>query len=1205
MATAVTAPPTLDSSPEKINGWKLRRLIVDGGTRALITIFNKQLAGNSLKNFLLAQRKDLRSLLTRKVIYQNQFNKLFPGSSIIPDINTFDITLLSSLLQNIHGLIIKPTAGWHKKPNASDTSDGANILRIRYFRNELHAHISETGISTDAFKLHWNEVSLLLVNMGLDQKDIDRLKEEETGKDVVERVMNAWNAMEDDLQQISCDTQEIRSCANIIQENTKGIKRGVGEILVGIKGIQENQQKKCKFSDDIDDVLKTLAKCDFTSERKDFCNRFLDGTRGWVFEKVNEWLNDGVSENRAFIISGIAGMGKSVIAAVICEKMKPQLAGCHFCSYDNNQYYNPKILLQSIARQICNVIPEFKEALINQLSQNMGGRRIETMNIKSLFTTLLKEPLSKIEHPGKEFLIVIDGVDECEDSEARHQFVDLIASHLLKLPNFIRFLITTRPEMIIDGKFQDFHPLYLKKDEVNNENDVRMFLEHKLSSFSQDRVWIQEHVTKFTSISEGLMFYASFLSEYYKKQDFENLPTGPSHLFEMHFGRLEDKFKECLVINEETFLSLLSAMVVARKPLPFDFVCGILGVKTGTSNERRNIARARSCISSLLVIIDDHVSFIHKSVKDWLVGPGHHLYKIDQKHGHKVLAEQCAECFDKIRGTSLVESPVNSYALEHGFEHMIQDDDKFVSYVNSYLVDVEIVYRHICFFKYNSRYPVGTYTYMITNNKGYSQVAANTKLKVEKIDEILMRRRYSFYFLPPLSFLHLLVYETTGTEMSSEALNLWKRIYPELQYFERVSKYDVLVNKQTIALNEPPFTCADFCIPKDCVVLCFESGVVKLISIKPFEEKWTKTFAKDEISTECIAFHPGKDVVLPGRLDQVLSLIDGSWQEGPFSCAENHFFTHCCFSPDKTFMLTCEEGDAYLYVWNLVKGKKVRQIQSSISQPTFCFSLDGNYLAVFIEGDTCSLYDVRNNYKHLRTVIVDEMLNLIYTAWKLDSWILLCLQDFQSISIINADGTHSCSYFLKTEAPHTFFPPSGKALAHTDWSGISQIASKLGNIHLSPSIYMRRNNISPDSEDYSTTLLHDEKLLASFSHPDLSHLVLLDVKETCGNISFDGQFFYQHCTSSRVFSIFTRSSSRWISLNRDIQDIVTFAIVKDGVLLVTPGEIELWDVEMLNCIKRRSQSCEIRSCESVSDYLVACVAEAEVNFIDSPTLEIK
>ena len=984
MARAVTAPPTLDSSPETINGCKLRRLIVDGGTAVLIIIFNKQLKGKSLKEFLKAKKKYLEPL-RYKLLTKTQWYQLYPTSHITPDSNKFDISLLSLLLENIPNLIIPPTDGWRKKPNARDTSTGANILRIRYFRNELHAHISETGISTNDFNFHWKKVSSVLVNMGFCQKNIDRLKEEECVEDVVERVMKAWNAMNEEGLQIG---HEIRLSVNNIGKGLKGMKRVLKENAVITKDVQGCQQKKSKFSEDIDKVLEKLPKCDFTSERKILCGMFLYETREAILKEVYEWLDDGSSKNRAFIIGGIAGMGKSVIAAVICEDIKQRLAGCHFCSHSNGRYSNPKILLQSIARQMCNVLElsEFKQALI----KNLRGVSVETMDIPNLFTTLLKEPLSQIQHPGKNFLIVIDGLDECEDSEARHEFVDLIANHLPELPIFIRIVITTRPEKYIARKFEPFN-IYLEKDEKYNKRDVQMFLEEKLSSCCTS-VWIKKNITAFTSISNGLMLHAFYLFKYFKENKvLVNLPTGLNDVFQMYFKRLEGNFKKDLKINEDIFLSLLSAMLVAREPLPLDFVCDILGVKTGTISENRSIVNATCCISSLFVIIDDHVNFFHKSVKDWFLCKNKHSYTIDQKHGHKVLAKQCAECFDKMRGTSLVEfTPVNSYALEHGFEHMIQDDDQFVSYLTSYLVDVEILYHHFSFLSYN-RSDLDQYTDMVKRNKGYSQVAVETQMKVEKLDEILMRCSVSIH-MDPLSFLSCLICETTGTEMSSKALSLFKRIYPELPYFEQVSKHVVPVNKQTIALKEQPFTCADVCIPKDLVVLCFESGVVKLISIKPFKEIWTKTFAKDEISTNCIAFHPDKDVVLPGRLDQVLSLIDGSWQQSPFSCKENdrcYFFTDCCFSPDNTFMIAHDKRHAYyLHVWNLVSGEKVRHILEH-GIVSFRFSRNGNYLAVLIGRGECSVYDVRNNYKCLRTATIGENLNVIFTTWKSDSWVLL------------------------------------------------------------------------------------------------------------------------------------------------------------------------------------------------------------------------
>ena len=154
MASAMTVCSVLDWSPEKSNGFKLGRLIVDGGTEALRNVFQKCHPSKSTQTVLAANQPKLFPL-KGKIIKQAQWDKLYPTPPNTPDINNFDITLLSILLRNICGFT-KTDAYWNKKPNATDTSDEANIVRIRLFRNDLHAHITETGISTKEFEHYWN-----------------------------------------------------------------------------------------------------------------------------------------------------------------------------------------------------------------------------------------------------------------------------------------------------------------------------------------------------------------------------------------------------------------------------------------------------------------------------------------------------------------------------------------------------------------------------------------------------------------------------------------------------------------------------------------------------------------------------------------------------------------------------------------------------------------------------------------------------------------------------------------------------------------------------------------------------------------------------------------------------------------------------------------------------------------------------------------
>ena len=109
MATA--APLPLTSSPEKTNGNKLSRLLIDGGTTVLRNIFDHYHPPVNLASDLNTSYSILNSLLRRRVLNGRQWDKLFPPGGGVPDSNTFDITLLFLLLTNICGLTLPRQGG--------------------------------------------------------------------------------------------------------------------------------------------------------------------------------------------------------------------------------------------------------------------------------------------------------------------------------------------------------------------------------------------------------------------------------------------------------------------------------------------------------------------------------------------------------------------------------------------------------------------------------------------------------------------------------------------------------------------------------------------------------------------------------------------------------------------------------------------------------------------------------------------------------------------------------------------------------------------------------------------------------------------------------------------------------------------------------------------------------------------------------------
>ena len=145
--------------------------------------------------------------MLRRVLNGHQWDKLFPPGGVAPDSQTFDITLLFLLMTNICGLT-PPPSGWHTIPPPSYTSHEANLARVKFYRNVLYGHVTTTGVDTPTFSALWTEIGGVLLSLGLDQTEVDRLKAEKGGEqDYIEVVIEWANSEEDIKSQLKSNNQ--------------------------------------------------------------------------------------------------------------------------------------------------------------------------------------------------------------------------------------------------------------------------------------------------------------------------------------------------------------------------------------------------------------------------------------------------------------------------------------------------------------------------------------------------------------------------------------------------------------------------------------------------------------------------------------------------------------------------------------------------------------------------------------------------------------------------------------------------------------------------------------------------------------------------------------------------------------------------------------------------------------------------------------
>ena len=205
-------PSVADLSKEKTNGTRLARLLIDEGTKVLRKCLHSMHPESTLQEALKNNRPKLEGLRRKRVIFDKQWEKLFPSLDKPPDSKDFDITLLHLLLREICHLSA-PSTGWHEMPADTDASPEASIVRIKCYRNEL-CHSVSTGVPNDEFEDKWNKTSssLEVLEVAAYRKKLQSLKSAtiDHKAHLVEEELEQWRR-EKELEKIG-KVSELSSC---------------------------------------------------------------------------------------------------------------------------------------------------------------------------------------------------------------------------------------------------------------------------------------------------------------------------------------------------------------------------------------------------------------------------------------------------------------------------------------------------------------------------------------------------------------------------------------------------------------------------------------------------------------------------------------------------------------------------------------------------------------------------------------------------------------------------------------------------------------------------------------------------------------------------------------------------------------------------------------------------------------------------------
>ncbi|KAG2422512.1 hypothetical protein HXX76_015980 [Chlamydomonas incerta] len=432
-------------------------------------------------------------------------------------------------------------------------------------------------------------------------------------------------------------------------------------------------------ADRFDAALKLQLMLEPLSHHADL-RRLLGRAQGttWTLDSFQRWVSSG---KRALCVVGGAGDGKSTISAVLCAAAGGDGGGggssstfataaasstctvhaAHFLKYSDARRVDPVRIVKSLAFQLAQRLQGgFAAALMRQ-----DTAKVATMvDMDEAVELLLQQPLRELVDPPAQVLLLVDALDEGDplslqlgagsDSSTPqyppvlgNKALYLINNCLARLPSYVRFIFTTRPEaaggQVLPSLGRAFGEAGL---ETLDPCDLRA------AAGSPGGVMVYH-----TAREAAANIAAADAEGEPGEQQLPAAPAEPdmgdvyamySHIFRAAYAAAGEEAPR--------LKDLIAVLTAAKEPLSESYLAQL------------GLGQALALLPGrpIIYFADEHRLYsIHKSLGDWLTDPAcSHEFAVDVLQGHRILGTHLAAtwrtCSDRL------------YALHYSVTHLAE-----------------------------------------------------------------------------------------------------------------------------------------------------------------------------------------------------------------------------------------------------------------------------------------------------------------------------------------------------------------------------------------------------------------------------------------------------------------------------------------------------------------------------------------------------
>ncbi|KAF9440953.1 hypothetical protein P691DRAFT_685703, partial [Macrolepiota fuliginosa MF-IS2] len=278
---------------------------------------------------------------------------------------------------------------------------------------------------------------------------------------------------------------------------------------------------------------------EFDSSDRDFAPHCHPGTRTCFLEELQLRIRDTSLGSRIIWLRGAAGIGKSAIMQTLAETLAeikspaPVIFTTLFFSRPNKQN-DPKKALTTLAYGLAVLDSQYRSYVGENFATNPG---FLDKSPEKQFKQLFLDPFTggHVRIGPQRWVVILDGLDECDGEEEQCRIVGLIRGSILCHANSTPFIwiIASRPEVHLKASFaqveeevRGFHKLDIPMDSEESLRSVEVYLRTEFAKIRRKYsdlvppVWPSENdFLTLTTASKGLFIFASTLTGYTTEHD--------------------------------------------------------------------------------------------------------------------------------------------------------------------------------------------------------------------------------------------------------------------------------------------------------------------------------------------------------------------------------------------------------------------------------------------------------------------------------------------------------------------------------------------------------------------------------------------------------------------------------------------------------------------------------------------------------------